>query len=329
VGHATPPVTRKYAGKFAQNVCARRILAQLLRACVAFGVLALTLALASLPAGADQTSAVSGAAVTTTCSTQRLVLFSPRPGDLLTPGNYVVQGQAVDTAASTAPSVDRVQVFWDQSRDNGGLFLGGADSLSGNAFKLTAQIPKQTPGATETGTHTLFVYARSALSGQEQVLTVSVQLIKPLTAGVYTPTPTPPPAVLSPPPCAAPTPTPTFPPFPAPPAGAVTAQTLTLSVSNPRSEDALSKGFYVISGVAYDSSAQGTSGVDRVAVYLDPRDSGGEFLGDATLGDPTSPFNFSLLARLPDASGGHNLTVYARSAVTGQETSVTIPIAIL
>jgi hypothetical protein len=301
----------------------------LLRACIAFLVVASTLALASLPAGADQTAAVSGPAVTTTCSTQRLVLFSPRPGDLLTPGNTVIQGQAVDTAAASTPSVDRVQVFWDQSRDNGGLFLGGVDSLSGNEFKLTAQIPKQTPGATETGTHTLFVYARSALSGQEQVLTVSVQLIKPLSAGVYTPTPTPPPAVLSPPPCAAPTPTPTFPPFPALPPGAVTAQTLTLSVSNPHSQDALSGGFYVISGIAYDSGAQGSSGVDRVAAYLDPRDSGGAFLGNATLGDPTSPFTFSLLARLPDATGGHNLTVYARSAVSGQETSVTIPIALL
>jgi hypothetical protein len=100
-------------------------------------------------------------------------------------------------------------------------------------------------------------------------------------------------------------------------------------VANPHSQDALSKGFYVISGVAFDSSAQGSSGVDRVAIYLDPRDGGGDFLGDATLGDPSSPFTFSLLARLPDATGGHNLTVYARSAVTGQETSVTIPIVIL
>jgi hypothetical protein len=194
---------------------------------------------------------------------------------------------------------------------------------------LTAQIPKQIPTGTDTGTHTLFVYARSAVSGQEQLLTLSVQLVKPLSAGVYTPTPTPPPAVLSPAPCAAPTPTPTFPPFPAPPPGAVTAQTLTLNVANPRSQDPLSRGFYVISGVAYDSSAQGASGVDRVAVYLDPREAGGEFLGNATLGDPTSPFNFSLLARLPDATGGHNLTVYARSAVTGQETSVTIPVALI
>jgi hypothetical protein len=305
----------------------RRILAQLLRASLAFVVFAALLALASLPAGADQPAVISSTAAA--CSTQRLVLFSPRPGDMLTPGNYVVQGQAVDTAAPSAPSVDRVQVFWDSSRDNGGLFLGGTDSVSGNGFKLIAQIPKQIPNGNESGTHTLFVYARSALTGQEQVMTLSVQLTKPLAVGAYTPTPTPPPAVLAPPPCATPTPTPTFPPFPAPPAGAVTAQGLTLSVSNPRSQDGLSKGFYVISGVAYDSSAQGTSGVDRVSVYLDPRDGGGDFLGYATLGDPISPFNFSLLARLPDATGGHNLTVYARSAVTGQETSVTIPIAIL
>jgi hypothetical protein len=309
--------------------------------------------LGSLPAaGADQSSSPSGPTSAATCTTLHFVVSSPRPGDMLTPGNYVVQGFATDTAASSGPGVDRVQIFWDQPRESGGLFLGGIDlsqpassagatssqataaanqALAANgAFSVVALIPKQIPTSSESGTHTVFAYARSALSGQEQTISFMVQLTKPINVGAYTPTPTPVPAVVSPPPCAPPTPTPTFPPFPAPPAEAVTVQTLVLDVYNPKPNAVLGKGLYTIQGLAYDSSAQASSGVDRVDVYLDPRDTAGAFLGTATLGGSggTSPFGFSLLALLPDAVGGHNLTVYARSAVSGRETSLTIPIVL-
>jgi len=122
------------------------------------------------------------------------------------------------------------------------------------------------------------------------------------------------------------------PPFPAPTAGATpgVAHTLTLRVGNPQAGDSVSAGMYVFQGLAFDSLAQGTSGVDRVAIFLDPRDQGGQILGDAMLGPgvPQAPFGFQLTAALPNRKGGHLLTVYARSSVTGQEATVSIPITI-
>jgi hypothetical protein len=69
---------------------------------------------------------------------------------------------------------------------------------------------------------------------------------------------------------------------------------------------------YMFQGVAFDPAAHGASGVDRVAIFLDPRDQGGQYLGDAMLG--------------PNVR--HLITVYAHSSVTGQETSRSVPITI-
>jgi hypothetical protein len=78
-------------------------------------------------------------------------------------------------------------------------------------------------------------------------------------------------------------------------------------------------------GVAFDRGATGGSGVDRVSVFLDNRDTGGQHLSDATLGQPT-PTGFSATIDLSRLSGQHTLFVYARSSVTGKETVVNVPV---
>jgi hypothetical protein len=94
----------------------------------------------------------------------------------------------------------------------------------------------------------------------------------------------------------------------------------------------------IIDGVAYDDNAEAGAGVDRVSVFLGDRDEGGEFLGNAALGlhnpqaveggDPQFA-DAGWRLRTPVLKGGgqqRDLTVYARSSVSGMETTVTIPV---
>jgi hypothetical protein len=102
----------------------------------------------------------------------------------------------------------------------------------------------------------------------------------------------------------------------------------TLVVENPNPGDMLTLGKLEMQGVAFDPVATTGSGVDRVSVFLDNRDEGGMFLGDATLAAPSS-VGWTLLTPVLKGTGdGHTLFVYARSAVTGEETIIKIPVTI-
>jgi hypothetical protein len=270
------------------------------------------------------------------CSSLRLDLANPRPGDVLFPGAYVMHGQATDALAASPPGVDRVQVFLDQTRDSGGRFVGQVLATDGGlvqyltptGFAVLVDLPDL---STENNTHVLYVYARSARSGEEVMLSVSVQFKLALSVGAFTPTPTPPPVMLSLPPCGSPTPTPTFPPLPVALAGATSVPaSLTLNVFNPQPGDTLAHGMYLIQGVAFDPGASAGSGVDRVQVFLDPRDAGGQLLGDALLGGTSTggPYGFVLAAPLPNRRGSHLISVYAHSSLSGSEAVVSIPVTL-
>jgi hypothetical protein len=280
----------------------------------------------------------TGSPASSNCTSIHLTLSNPSPGDVLSPGAYVVNGLAVDSTAAALPGIDRVQAFVDNPRQAGGHLVGEVDATSTNAsqflsaggFTLLVNIP-DTPA--DHNTHFMYVYARSSGTGVEQSLMVTFQLNKPLSVDPFTPTPTPPPNVQALATCGSPTPTPTFPPFPlaAPgvPATPGAIRALTLRVGNPSGGDTVSAGMYTFQGVAFDPQAQGNTGVDRVQVFLDPRDEGGVYLGDAMLGSvPQAPFGFQLTAPLPNRKGGHLVSVYAHSSVTGQETAVSVPITL-
>src|SRR5690349_1805582 len=79
----------------------------------------------------------------------------------------------------------------------------------------------------------------------------------------------------------------------------------------------------MMEGVAFDPLATEGNGVDRVSVFLDDRDMGGQFLGDAKLGAPnfapseTAQFaNAGWVLTTPALAGrgdSHELFIYARS----------------
>ena len=96
---------------------------------------------------------------------------------------------------------------------------------------------------------------------------------------------------------------------------------------NPQPNDLVPRGRLVMHGVAFDRAAADGSGVDKVSVFLDDRDAGGQHLGDAKLGEPNAA-GFSVSADLSRASGKHTLFVYARSSVSGKEAVLSFPISV-
>ncbi len=110
-----------------------------------------------------------------------LMVANPSPGDTITPGSLVMQGVAFDQFATDGTGVDRVSVFLG-GRESGGTFLGdamlglpnfmdpGARAQFDNAgWRLT------TPALQGSGNgETLFVYARSSVTGIETVTQIPV-----------------------------------------------------------------------------------------------------------------------------------------------------------
>jgi hypothetical protein len=102
---------------------------------------------------------------------------------------------------------------------------------------------------------------------------------------------------------------------------------LVLIVNTPgENEDVLANKNGVVNGVAYDTRTRAElgAGVDRVQAYLDgPRGQpGSQFLGEAT-GFPGSTWSISWEPTRYDSGERHHvLWVYARSAVTGEETVI-------
>jgi hypothetical protein len=104
-----------------------------------------------------------------------------------------------------------------------------------------------------------------------------------------------------------------------------------LELANPSPGSRVEPGNYVVQGRATDVRAQRGTGIDRIDFFLDSRASGGRFVGtanpDAAPG-PSGPTSFQATLSLPRLIGGHDLFAYARSAVTGQESVVSMPIAL-
>jgi hypothetical protein len=90
----------------------------------------------------------------------RAEVQSPQPGD------QVSRGFVVQVLASGA---DRVDVFLEPDRDQGGRLVGSAVSTSASStstFKVPINVPLDG--------HTLYVHVSSTASRQEQVLTVPI-----------------------------------------------------------------------------------------------------------------------------------------------------------
>jgi hypothetical protein len=179
--------------------------------------------------------------------------------------------------------------------------------------------PSDPPGFQSTGYPTLLVETNvgsgaTALPGVTSPLVALSPAVVPVAVAAPAPGATPQPNAGAPVPTIA-------------PALIQPGPSLVLNVANPQPNDVLPRGRYVIAGQAFDRAATAGSGVDRVSAFVDDRDSGGQHLADATLGQPTAT-GFTLTADLSRLSGTHSLFIYARSSVTGKETVVNFPIAI-
>jgi hypothetical protein len=111
------------------------------------------------------------------------------------------------------------------------------------------------------------------------------------------------------------------------PAAVQPGPSLVLSIGNPQPGDLLPRGKYVMQGQAFDRAATTGTGVDKVSVFVDDRDAGGQLVGNASLGQPTAN-GFSATIDLSRISGQHTLYVYARSSVSGKEAVVNFPVNI-
>jgi hypothetical protein len=309
--------------------------------------LAAALGVGTLPALAQ--SETTMAPLASDCSAIHFDLANPAPGTMIEPGGLVLQGIATDTRAQDSLGIDRVDFFLD-NRDQGGLNIGTAVpgvapvavdadnqvplALGPESFATIVSIPNV------TGPHDLFAYAHSSVTGAESVIDVPVAVNEdPAKAGDVgatttetcmlgntTAEPT------------APVPAATMPTTPAPattPATTTTttittveptSSTIMLDVANPSPGDTIHVGGYVIDGTALDKAAQSGSGVDRIDIILDNRDTGGMMLTDAT---PGANDTWSATVPLPsNVLGPHTLYFYAHSSVTGQEEVVSIPVTI-
>jgi hypothetical protein len=98
-------------------------------------------------------------------------------------------------------------------------------------------------------------------------------------------------------------------------------------IANPNAGDLLQVGRFQTSGLAYDPTSTSGSGVDRIQFFLDPRDDGGIFLGEASSDPGARTFSGDFV--VPSGvkqKGAHEFIAYARSAATGREAVLSIPV---
>src|SRR3569833_355446 len=116
-------------------------------------------------------------------------------------------------------------------------------------------------------------------------------------------------------------------------------QAIQLDLASPSPGDAVGTGKFVLPGYAYDRSATSGTGIDSVTVSLGSQDSGGQSLGQVTLGTPnprggagsqfaTAGFTITS-AQVPNQSGANTIFVYAHSAVSGQTAVLQVPIVVV
>lgn len=270
----------------------------------------------------------------------QLQVDNPHPGDAINQGSYEIGGHATDTAAQSGSGIDRVQVFVD-NRDQGGTQVGEADlnppsgappnvmnsELSGARYAVFSDL-----SSVEPGSHTLFVYARSAVSGEEVSAGVPV-IVGTGQLGPANPTSGgQPPTAAASPECSQP---------PVNTSNAISSSTtsstnapqevVAVMLDSPHPGASLTPGRNEVSGRASSTLASGGSGIDRVQAFLGNRDLGGIQLGEADLTPPVgapsttvqSQINgnrFRIIVDFPqNQAGPHPVFVYARSMSSGKE----------
>jgi hypothetical protein len=208
----------------------------------------------------------------------------PADGSTIAPGtSLLIGGWVVDTTAQGWAGIDGVQVFDGSNQVATGIVGQSRPDVGaalGNPAFANSGFSAGVPGsALRSGAHTLTVVAHTPNKGS---------WTKQVTVNV----------------------------------GGTAPSGLVATILVPaENELVLPTNSYTIRGTAYDTRTRAELGVgvDRVQVYLDgPRGvAGSHFLGDAKLQDNLWSLDFAPTQW--DAFRHHNLYVYARSSVTGEE----------
>jgi hypothetical protein len=122
-----------------------------------------------------------------------LVIEVPTGGQNIgTKNPFTMSGYALDRSAGSAQGsqgtgIDHVSAYMDKERDNGGTFIGDADlafsdqaavakygsQFANSGWRLTFK-----PTQFHSGSHTVFFYAHSVVTGKEDVETLGINIVE-------------------------------------------------------------------------------------------------------------------------------------------------------
>jgi hypothetical protein len=285
------------------------------------------------------------------CSAMHFEIANPTPYSRVNPGNYIIQGLAVDGSAEDGtPGIDMIDFFLG-SRDAGGFIVGhatpsSAGGLGPDSFETTITLPS-TLGGQE-----LYGYAHSSVTGEVGVVSVPIALGVDLNKAGDLQARTPvaecrvgsvdtgaPNEDMAPPNADAQMAPPEAQAEPSTDAGTpASSSTMYLDVGNPSPGDSVHVGAMIIEGIAFDSTSDSGPGIDHVDIFVDNRDQGGTLVGHGVLGvasvQPDDPnlagAGWAAQVVIPTrVTGPHSLFFYALSSVTGEEMKVAIPVQIV
>ena len=286
------------------------------------------MALAMVAALAGTGVAAAQSTSSQNCVYVKLNLDNPAPGTQVPPGPYSILGTAQDIRASQGNGISQVQVFLGPRGSGGQLVATGAfANPQSSQFTAVAGMPSN-----GLGPNTIQVIATSAVDNHQYEVDVPFILANPAlpSNGSGQETTLPPlcagGAQSAPGASSAPS-------TPAPSSNtgggaASTSNGPELHVVAPQSGAAIFAGPFSLNGTAWDPAASSGSGIDSVQVFLDDRNAGGQFLGNANL-NAGGTNGWQATVGLPtNNTGPHSFYIYAHSSVTGKTTVATVPVTI-
>ncbi len=285
------------------------------------------MALAMVAALAGTGVAAAQSTSSQNCVYVKLNLENPAPGTQIPPGPYSILGNAQDIRASQGNGISQVQVFLGPRGSGGQLVATGAfANPQSSQFTAVAGMPSN-----GLGPNTFQVIATSAVDNHQYEVDVPFVLANPALpsngSGQET---TLPPLCAGGQQAAPGSSSASSAPAPSTSGGgaAATSNGPELHVVSPKSGAAIFAGPFSLSGTAWDPSASSGSGIDSIQIFLDDRNAGGQFLGNASLNSGGTNGWQATVSLPTNNTGPHSFYVYAHSSVTGKTSVASVPITV-
>jgi hypothetical protein len=263
------------------------------------------------------------------CVYVKLNLDNPTPGTQIPPGPYSILGTAQDIRASQGNGISQVQVFLGP-RGSGGQLVATGSFSNPQSPQFTAVAGMPSNGL---GPNTFQVIATSSVDNHQYEVDVPFILANPALPGTSGGQET-----NLPPLCSGGAQS-----APGSSSGSSSSSSTSSSTSSgnasesagpqlrvisPQSGAAIFAGPFSLSGTASDPAASSGSGIDQVQIFLDDRNAGGQFLGNANLNSGGANGWQATVSLPTNNTGPHSFYVYAHSSVTGKTSVATVPITV-